>query len=87
MTRRRRSYDWLGIAANARAHPGVWRLHSHLVAVTPHLHRHAVRRVPVLRPTASGHFEFRRANIGPDPLGRPVFDLRIRWVPATKEKP
>lgn len=73
------------MAASARAHPAVWRTFPDLIGVNADLHRHAVRRVRALQPTASGHFEFRRANIGPDHLGRTVFDLRIRYVPTTQE--
>lgn len=63
----------------AREAGGVWRLHSSLVAVTPHLARHAARRVRALRPSASGRFEFLRRNHSTDPLGRQVFDLYVRY--------
>lgn len=63
----------------ARAQPGAWRLHRDLVAVTPHLHQHAARRVPALAATDDGRFRFRRRNHGQDDLGRPVFDLFVQY--------
>lgn len=83
----RRRYRWGEIAASARAHPGVWRMHPDLISVNADLRQHAARRVRALQPGPDGHYEFRRANVGPNHLGHTVFDLKIRFVPTIKENP
>lgn len=78
--RRRRSYPWEQIAARARSAPGVWRLHPALITVTPHLERHARRRVRALRSTEAGTYRFARHNQTVDHLGRTVFDLLVKYT-------
>lgn len=81
----RRSYDWNGVAEMARGAGGVWRLHPDLVAVDSRLFRHVRVGVPALRPDEGGRFEYARSNIGVDIMGKPVFDLFIRYV-SNEEK-
>lgn len=83
----RRRTAWADVAQRGRSQPGVWFLHPTLVTANEALLRHARRRVPPLRPTDSGRFEFTRTNHGQDRLGRPVFDLYIRYVPTRNEEP
>lgn len=70
----------------ARQSPGVWRLHPTLIAADNTFLEHARRRAAPLRPTDEGHFEFRRANVGEDDLGKVIFDAFIRYVPTQKER-
>lgn len=83
MTRRR--YPWGEIAAMARKADGAYRLHSSLVAVTPHILHHARRRVRALRPQPDGIFEFARGAVGENDLGETIFDLYVRFVPEGEE--
>lgn len=68
----------------ARKAGGAWRLHPDLACVTADLQKHAARRVQLLQPTPDGRYEFSRANQSSDPLGRPVFDLFVRFTPTTQ---
>jgi hypothetical protein len=76
----RRRYPWGEIAAMARKAGGAWRLHTSLVAVTPHTLQHARRRVRALRPQPDGVFEFDRGAVGENDLGETIFDLYVRFV-------
>ena len=75
----RRRYPWYQIAATAMRTPGVWRQHRALIAVTPHLLRHAQRRVPAFHRT-DGTFEFRVGADARDDMGRRVHDVQIRYT-------
>lgn len=75
----RRRIPWAEVAEMARRAGGVWRLHSSLVGADLELLRHARRRVPELRSTDAGEFEFARGNRTEDDLGRPIFDLYVRF--------
>ena len=81
---KRRKTAWGAVAARAKAQPGRWFLHPTLVSCDDHLYEHARRRVPALRPTADGSFEFKKMNRGRTELGAEVYDLFTRFVP-TKE--
>lgn len=70
----------------ARRADGAWRLHRSLVAADLHLLHHARRRVPALRKTDAGHFEFARGNVAVTELGDTIFDLFVRWVPHTPKE-
>ena len=88
VTALRRRYRWAEIASMARSAGGVWRLHPDLAAVTPHLLRHAQRRVPSLYPRGGHVYEFARGNEAVNDRGETVFDLYVRvryYTPEEKE--
>lgn len=81
----RRSYPWAEIAAMARAADGAYRLHTALVAVTPHTLHHARRRVRELQPTDDHVYEFARGAVAKNDLDETIFDLYVRYVPKGQE--
>lgn len=75
----RRRIPWDQVAEMARRAGGRWRLHRSLAAADFHLLRHAQRRVPALKPTPEGWFEFALGNQAVDELGVKRFDLYVRF--------
>lgn len=77
----RRRIPWDQVSEMAMQASPVWRLHRSLAGADHHLLQHARRRVPALKKTDAGSFEFARGNVGMDDLGKERFDLYVRWIP------
>lgn len=77
----RRRIPWYQVREKARRANGAWVLHPTLAAADAHLLQHARRRVPALKATDTHVFEFARNSPTEDELGRPIFDLYVRYVP------
>lgn len=77
----RRRIPWYQVAEKARRANGAWVLHHALSGADDHLLQHARRRVPALKATDTHVFEFARTSPGQDELGKPIFDLFVRYVP------
>lgn len=77
----RRRIPWAEVAEMAQRADGAWRLHRSLAAADDHLLQHARRRVPALKATDTHVYEFARNSPTNDELGKPIFDLYVRYVP------
>ena len=71
----------------ARQANGVWRLHRSLIGVDGSTRNYAKYRVKLMQPDEHGHFEFYAANRRRNSLGKPVFDMLVRYVQDDEGEP